>query len=48
MKMFKELGKIIYNFIKPQHLNNPLLKMPKRVRNIIINKPYYQSMVYCI
>lgn len=34
MKMFKELGKIIYNFIKPQHLNDPLLKMPKRVRNM--------------
>ena len=26
MKMFKELGKIIYIFIKPQHLNVPLLK----------------------
>lgn len=34
MKIFNELGKIIYNFIKPHHLNEPLLKMPKNVRNM--------------
>lgn len=34
MKMIKELGKMIYNFIKPHNLNEPLLKMPKNVRNM--------------
>lgn len=34
MKTFKELGKMIYNFIYPHYLNEPLLKMPKSVRNM--------------
>ena len=34
MKLIKELGKIIYNFIKPNNLNEKILKMPKNVKNI--------------
>lgn len=34
MKLFKELGKMIYNFIKPYHLNEPILEMPKSVKNM--------------
>ena len=34
MKLIKELGKMIYNFIKPYNLNEPILKMPKNVRNM--------------
>lgn len=34
MKLLKELGKIIYNFIKPHNLHEPILEMPKSVRNM--------------
>ena len=34
MKLFKELGKMIYNFIKPHNLNEPILEMPKNVKNM--------------
>lgn len=34
MKLFKELGKMIHNFIKPYHFNDPLLKMPKSIKRM--------------
>ena len=34
MKLFKELGKMIYNFIKPHNLHESILEMPKSVRKM--------------
>ena len=34
MKLFKELKKMIYNFIKPHHLSEPILEMPKNVKKM--------------
>ena len=34
MKLIKELGNMIYNFIKPHNLNEKILEMPKNVRNM--------------
>ena len=34
MKLLKELGKMIYNFIWPHHLDEPILKMPKNVKKM--------------
>ena len=34
MKLFKELKKMIYNFIRPFGINDSVLKMPKNVRNM--------------
>ena len=34
MKLFKELGKMIYNFIKPHNLDEPILEMPKNVKKM--------------
>ena len=34
MKLIKELGKMMYNFIKPHTLNEKILEMPNNVRNM--------------
>ena len=34
MKLFKELKKMVYNFIRPYRINDPVLKMPKNVRKM--------------
>ena len=34
MKLFNEFKKMVYNFIKPYSINDPILKMPKNVRNM--------------
>ena len=34
MKLFKELGKMIYSFVKPHNLHEPILEMPKNVRKM--------------
>jgi len=34
MNLFKELGKMIHNFIKPHNLSEPMLEMPKNVKNM--------------
>ena len=34
MKLVKELGKMIYSFIKPHNLNEKILEMPKNVKNM--------------
>ena len=34
MELFKELGKMIYNFIKPHHLDETILKMPRSVKKM--------------
>ncbi len=34
MKLLKELGKMIHNFICPHHIDEPILKMPKSVKKM--------------
>ena len=34
MKLFKELGKMIYSFVKPHNLHEPILEMPKNVKKM--------------